>query len=70
MLLLAACSGEAETPEALDSGVPPTTDAAVEPLTTCCDLRNDRGERLNYMCGTAINVASATERGYRCWLVQ
>lgn len=53
-----------------DAGVP---DAAPEPLTTCCRLDNERGERLDYKCGatgTAISAAWFESRGYRCWLVQ
>lgn len=65
LLIACACSAEAQDPP---EAAAPDAGAIVEP-TTCCDLRNERGERLNYMCGEAVNVEWAEARGYRCWLV-
>jgi hypothetical protein len=59
-------AGTADASGSLDAGPAP-------PLTTCCRLDNERGERLDYKCGetgTAISAAWFEERGYRCWLVQ
>lgn len=65
-------SVDAPEPLTTDAGARPV-DAAPEPVTTCCRLDNDRGERLDYKCGatgTAISADWFEERGYRCWLVQ
>lgn len=45
--------------------------APVEPVTTCCELRNDRAEVLNRFCQrTPVAEAFLAARpGYRCWAV-
>jgi hypothetical protein len=52
----------------------PTVDASPDAGAVadnwCCVLRNERGERLNFMCGTAINLESVEARGYVCNLAQ
>lgn len=82
-MLALGCGGvDVESPPSVDAGSTPgqaTTDAGVpggaaspEPVTTCCRLDNERGERLNYMCGqtgVALDVPKLEGQGYRCWLV-
>jgi hypothetical protein len=78
-LLALGCGGvDVESPPSVDAGSTPgqaTTDADVdagppEPVTTCCRLDNERGERLNYMCSLSLDVPKLEGQGYRCWLVQ
>lgn len=61
-------AGGAPAQAPADAGAP---DAAPEgPLTTCCRLDNERGERLNYLCSEQLDVPELEGEGYRCWLVQ
>jgi hypothetical protein len=76
-LLAPGCGGiGVEPPPSADAGSIPgqatTADAGApaEPLTTCCQLDNERAERLDYKCSTGLNVPWFEGRGYRCWLVQ
>lgn len=75
-LLLASACGSASPPASdADEASDLTPDAGADagepgaPDTTCCRLDNERGERLNYMCGVAVDAAWAEARGYRCWVV-
>jgi hypothetical protein len=76
--LALGCGGiGVEFPPSADAGSAPglpndagPVDAPAEPVTTCCRLDNERGERLDYKCSTALSVPWFEERGYRCWLVQ
>ena len=70
---LVAAGCEAPPPAGLPAADEPIADAgsdAAPELVTCCRLDNDRGERLDYKCSTALDTGYLEARRYRCWLVQ
>lgn len=71
----ADAGGTAHSPDAAPDATPhaaPDAGADAEPVTTCCRLDNDRGERLDYKCSSsgAFDTGYLEGRGYRCWLAQ
>ena len=71
---LVAAGCEASPPAGLPAADEPIADAgrdaAAASVTTCCRLDNDRGERLDYKCSTALDRGYLEARGYRCGLAQ
>lgn len=83
MLMGLACAGAASDDLPPETSVPVVTDAGAaadadgqadagmaRPLTTCCRLDNERGERLDYLCSEQLDVPELEGEGYRCWLVR